>query len=273
MRKLLIALALLFAGFTTVNAQNDDDVWYPKHLGVGIGVGTTGINIDLSTNINKWLGIRAGIDIMPRFKVNTDLGINIVDPTERAQWEQITGETIPDRVDVQGKPKLTTGHFLIDVYPFGAKNSFHVTIGAYFGASEIVSVYNKDFGALNAINRWNNDIMDPSSIFYGQDPIGLRLGEKMLYPDAYGNAEAVVKVKGFRPYIGLGYGRAVPRTKRFGCQVDLGVQFWGKPKVYAQDDPEPLPDTGIDGDGGAIKTISKIKVYPVLNFRLVGRIF
>ena len=52
---------------------------------------------------------------------------------------------------------------------------------------------------------------------------------------------------------------------------DLGVQFWGTPKVYCQD--KELNKQDVDGDGGkAIKTLSKVTVYPVLNFRLCGRI-
>ena len=113
--------------------------------------------------------------------------------------------------------------------------------------------------------------------------IGAKIGKYFFTPDPAdkGNVEANIKVKGFRPYVGLGFGRAVPK-KRIGCQFDLGVQFWGKPEIYI---PTYNKTAGtyqyekIDGDkagddaGKVLKTISKISVYPVLNFRLVGRIF
>ncbi|WP_285821951.1 hypothetical protein [Xylanibacter rodentium] len=58
---------------------------------------------------------------------------------------------------------------------------------------------------------------------------------------------------------------------RIGFQFDLGVQFWGSPKIYLQD--KQLEETDLDGDdGGLVKTLSKITVYPCLSFRLVGRI-
>ena len=61
----------------------------------------------------------------------------------------------------------------------------------------------------------------------------------------------------------------------------MGVQFWGKPEIYAPTynkatgtyQNEKLdPDNVGDDAGKVLKAISKVSVYPVLNFRLVGRI-
>lgn len=41
-----------------------------------------------------------------------------------------------------------------------------------------------------------------------------------------------VKVKNFRPYLGLGFGRLIPKN-RLGIRFELGAQFQGKPVVYA----------------------------------------
>lgn len=43
-----------------------------------------------------------------------------------------------------------------------------------------------------------------------------------------------VKVKNFRPYLGLGFGRLIPKN-RLGIRFELGAQFQGKPVVYADD--------------------------------------
>ena len=112
--------------------------------------------------------------------------------------------------------------------------------------------------------------------------IGAELGDYFLTPNPAdnGDVEATVKVNSFRPYLGLGFGRAVPKG-RLGCQFDLGVQFWGKPEIYAPTynkttgtyQNEKLdPDNVGDDAGKVLKAISKVSVYPVLNFRLVGRI-
>lgn len=307
MKKLLI-VCLMFAGMQAVSAQEAN--WVPKNLAVGVGVGTTGIVIDASTTIHNYFGVRFGVDIFPKIKVNKDIDLK----TESAnkQLSQLTGEinelntklaaagmetvdlnkypggNLPNQMAVQGKWTNTTWHFLIDVYPFGSAHSFHATVGAYFGSSELISLYNKEDGFLQPINAYNNAYLsaDPNvrSVIdqYGLTMIGADMGEYFATPNpaCNGNVNAYAKVNGFRPYLGVGFGRAVPKN-RIGCQFDLGVQFWGKPDVYIPTYNKATgtyQDEKIDGDkaggdvGKVLKTISKISVYPVLNFRLVGRI-
>ena len=200
-------------------------------------------------------------------------------------------------MEIQGKLKNTTGHVLIDLYPGG--HSFHFTVGAYFGPEEIIDVYNKEDGFMKPITAYNDAIIyaqsqTPSNSVvpqnvrdvvdkYGLKMIGGELGDYFVTPNPAdkGNVNAYAKVKSFRPYVGLGFGRAVPKG-RIGCQFDLGVQFWGKPEIYV---PTYNKTTGtyqcekIDGDkagddaGKVLKTVSKVSAYPVLNFRRVGRIF
>ena len=83
---------------------------------------------------------------------------------------------------------------------------------------------------------------------------------------------AQTKTKAFRPYVGIGWGRGVPKNHRLGFAVDLGAQFWGTPKVYCQGNELKAEDVG-NSDGGVMKTLTKVKVYPTLTFRLTGKIF
>lgn len=307
MRKLLTA-CLMVAGMQMVSAQ--EATWVPKNLAVGVGVGTTGIVIDASTTIHNYFGVRFGVDIMPKIKVNKDINLK----TATGSLSQLTNEVstlntllsaadletidlsrypdgkLPDKMPVQGKFTNTSWHFLIDVYPFGAAHGFHATVGAYFGPSEIINLYNRDDGFLQPINAYNNAYLyaqrtaDPSikSIVDKYDMIGAEMGDYFVTPNPAqnGNLNAYAKVKSFRPYLGIGFGRAVPKN-RIGCQFDLGVQFWGKPDVYIptynkatgtyQDEKIDADRAGGDA-GKVLKTVSKFTVYPVLNFRLVGRI-
>jgi len=281
------------------------------HLGIGAGVGTTGIVIDASLTINDYLGVRGGIDIMPKFKVNKDLNLETEDANKKLS--QMTAEindlnvqlkkynlqpvdlsqypngNLPEKLDLQGKLNNTTGHILFDIHPFAT--SFRVTIGAYFGKEEVISVYNKEDGFLKPINAYNEAILNAAQYptvkqvvdKYNLKMIGGELGDYFVTPNPedQGNVNAYAKVNGFRPYLGLGFGRSVPKGN-VGCQFDLGVQFWGKPDIFV-----PTYDKAtktyqyekIDGDnagddaGKVLKTISKVSVYPVLNFRIVGRIF
>jgi hypothetical protein len=281
------------------------------HLGIGAGVGTTGIVIDASLTINDYLGVRGGIDIMPKFKVNKDINLETEDANKKLS--QMTAEindlnvqlkkynlqpvdlsqypngNLPEKLDLQGKLNNTTGHILFDIHPFAT--SFRVTIGAYFGKEEVISVYNKEDGFLKPINAYNEAILNAAQYptvkqvvdKYNLKMIGGELGDYFVTPNPedQGNVNAYAKVNGFRPYLGLGFGRSVPKGN-VGCQFDLGVQFWGKPDIFV-----PTYDKAtktyqyekIDGDnagddaGKVLKTISKVSVYPVLNFRIVGRIF
>lgn len=248
-----------------------------NHVGVGVGFGTTGVTIDAASVITPYVGVRAGVDIMPSFKVDTDLDLGQFGyDASVGQAASQYGVSIPGgKIDIQGKPKLTTGHLLFDVYPFPKSSSFRVTLGAYLGSSKIIEVYNREDGALRDIYNYNQRLGQYSVIPASAGKIGAELGDYFLEPRADGNLDAFIKVNSFRPYVGLGFGRAVPKG-RVGCQFDLGVQFWGKPKVMISgaNGEEKLTEQNAGGDGGdVIKTISKISVYPNISFRIVGRIF
>ena len=270
MKKFLLACGLLL-GVTTVFAQEDKMLF--NHVAVGAGVGTTGITIDASTTITPYVGVRAGVNFLPKIKVNTELDLDF-NENIRTVYESALNEKLPETFDVQGKPNLTSGHVLFDLYP-SKHSKIHLTVGAYFGSSDIVSVYNKEDGALKNIYDFNHrrgvfENIEQFGHVTSEDKLGLVLGDYFIEPDENGNADACIKVNGFRPYLGLGWGRAVPKN-RIGFQFDLGVQFWGSPKIYLQD--KQLEETDLDGDdGGLVKTLSKISVYPCLSFRLVGRI-
>jgi hypothetical protein len=108
----------------------------------------------------------------------------------------------------------------------------------------------------------------------GVEKLGVEMGNYFLEPTPSGDLDASIQVKGFRPYLGLGFGRAVPKN-RVGVQFDLGAQFWGTPNVYVNgaNGEHKLSEGDTKGkDGGALKIISKIAVFPVLNLRIVGRI-
>lgn len=313
---------LTLCGFALLSLSASAQLFEP-HVGVGVGVGTTGIAIDAGITLNDYLGLRGGVDIMPKFKVNKDIDLgtagaktSMSELTQKAEQinaaykaqhpgagdvidlsNPIFHNQLPEKMDIQGKLDNTLGHVLIDFHPF--KTSFRLTVGAYFGKDEVIDVYNKEDGFLKPLNEWNNAVLHPdpsyASIIAGQKILGGELGKYTFAsdPNGDGNARAYAKVKKFRPYVGLGFGRAVPKG-RIGCQFDLGVQFWGKPEIYAPVYGDPSKDfkeinsdnsknrfetIKIDGDdagddaGKVLKTISKISVYPVLNFRLVGRIF
>jgi hypothetical protein len=83
--------------------------------------------------------------------------------------------------------------------------------------------------------------------------------------------EGDIRVKSFRPYLGLGYGRLVPKG-RVGFRAELGVQFMGHMKVYQNDNELKLNELGTKATDDLSKIIDKWSVYPVLKFMLTTRI-
>jgi len=268
----LVGCILLSAG--SLSAQDDSNLF--THLGASVGVGTTGISIDVATNITDYVSVRGGVDIMPKFKYKSD--IKIAGVTERqAQYDQVRtanpglnlpAVTFPQRVDIEGKLNNTTGHILFDIYP-GKTTDWHLTLGAYFGSKKVIDIYTTDPNQLQGVYRYNNSTQRATA---GFPKIGAQLGDFFLEPDETGIINATVETKSFRPYVGLGWGRAIPKNHLLGFSVDLGVQFWGTPKVYCEGNELTAEDVG-NSDGGFMKTLTKITVYPTLTFRLTGKIF
>lgn len=252
----MLLLAMAMMSFSQLSAQESavDDHGLFNHLSVGVGVGLTGISIEAAAPITPYVTVRGGVNIFPQIKVKTDLDLD---------GEIPASYNGPRSFEVEGKSSLTTGHLLFDVYPFKT-SAFHVTAGAYLGSDKIITLKNTKDGVLMDINRLNASLPD------GQK-IGLDLGDYLLTPDERGNVDATLKVAAFRPYLGVGFGRAVPAKHRFAFNFDMGVQFWGTPEVYLRDHKLTKADTNSD-TGEVLKYLSKATVYPVLNFRIVGRI-
>lgn len=254
--KICLTAVSILVSTATLFAQDSDDKKLFNHLSVGVNLGTPGIGLDVAMPAGHYVQLRAGFAIMPTIKAGTSLEIN-QPPVESSEIN------FPSSVDIEGKTGFTNGKILVDIYPF-KRSSFHLTAGAYFGSSQIVEAYNKENGILSDITDYNNQVSE-------SEKIGYELGDYLLTPDANGNINANIKTTSFKPYVGLGFGRAVP-NKRVGFMFELGCMFWNSPKLYCNGDQ--LTESKVSGDaGGLIKTMSKITVYPVLNFRICGKIF
>ncbi len=214
------------------------------HVGLGASVGTDGIGFDAALTATRWVGVRAGASFMPcispKFNVDT--------------YSFVSESTVGD-VKVKGKIKWSEFKLLFDLYPIPS-SGFHITAGAFVGNDMPVKAE-------------NIDPIDADE--------GLLINNYIVHTDDDGIARAAIQVKKFKPYLGIGFGKAVPGG-RVGFSMDLGVKFWGSPKVMAFSPDDDMYIQALESDfdesgGNIIKTISKVKVYPVLTFRLSGRIF
>lgn len=95
--------------------------------------------------------------------------------------------------------------------------------------------------------------------------------------DEDGMVRADMKVKNFKPYVGIGYeGSLSRRTDRNKIAVDCGVLFWGgSPDVRTHEGVDLIHDVeNIGGKVGRyVDTVDKFKVYPVISIRFTSRLF
>ena len=276
MRRLLLICAVALFGLGGANAQLlPGDYKLFNHLSAGVSVGLDGIGIDVATPVTRFLAIRAGYAFMPGIKYSTTIDLdgantNIFIPNEAREY----------KADLKGKLKMGNFKLLVDFYPFKL-SSFHLTVGAYIGKGAVVSAYTPD-------QIVKDTYCGNSGIELGNTN-GSIFEHYTLVSDEEGKANIDLKVNGFKPYVGIGFGRAVPK-KRVNVTFDLGVQFWGTPALwtnvkyldyYKEDyvagydkvDKNRITNSKYKDVKDAIKVGEKIRVYPVLKLTVNGRIF
>ena len=177
----------------------------------------------------------------------TGTGVDVAAPIGnflqvRAGYNFFSGFTYSEKIDYRAKGKKERGK--TEAKAKNYMSTAHLLLDAY--------PFPKDF--------------DPGE--------GIAIGDYIVEFDRDGYGHGAIKVNKFRPYLGIGYGRAVPR-KRIGVSGDLGVMIWGKPRVFEKQtgtDQEAFRDDfGSDSDK-YYDFIAKFPVWPVLTIRITGRI-
>lgn len=237
MKKFIASLVALFT-IATASAGNPISVF--NHLGVGVSAGTTGISVEASTNITSFVQMRAGISMLPNFSFSDTYDVLLPAPVNHGD------------IDLKAGFGRTQGSVIFNIYPIPVA-SFYVAAGAYFGGRDLVKIkgHSADLAALQ-----NN----------GQ----VEVGDYLIPVDKDGNVNGGLRVKGFRPYVGIGFGRAIPKSL-LSVNFEMGVQFHGKPEIYSNHGEVRLSEYTNDDD--IQKIIDKLKVWPVISLKLCGKIF
>ncbi len=248
----LVCALLLGAAFSSASAQSDNGVKMGlfNHLSVGVSASTLGYGFDIAMPVSPYLTLRGGVDIMPSITFNTDVDVDV----------DVAGYSNSYSVNIEGDTKRTQTYVLANIYPF-KRSSFFLSAGAYFGGAKVVGAKGQtdDPQLLNLINNY-------------QDQIGVVIGDYTLPFDKDGSVTGSIEVKKVRPYVGLGFGRSVP-YRRIGFAFELGVQFHGTPQVKDKNGSINDLISASEADDDFSEIVDKLKAYPVLKFRLTGRIF
>lgn len=245
MKKIIFLWAILSIGMmcSPVSAQKELGIF--NSLSVGVSAGTTGIGIDVATPVTPHFAIRGGVSFMPGISFDADVDVDLKDP----KLEENSS------LNLTGNMKRASGELLVNYYPF-LSSSFFVTAGAYFGGNKLLKVKGHSDKLAEYVN--------------GGNQASIIIGDQEIPVDKNGDVSGGFRVSGFRPYIGVGFGRAVPK-KRIGVQFELGVQFHGSPKLYSS--AGDLSGALADSDDDFTKVMDKLTVYPVMKVRFCGRLF
>lgn len=261
MKKLLIASFALLMGITTASAQEYYERGVFNHVGLNVSASTEGIGVGVAAPITDYLELSAGVNFMPGVKIKGDVN---VDYNLGALPAQVT---IPnhDKVKITGNLKRTTMDVKLNIYPFGGNSTFFVAGGFSFGGEKLGKLTGHSDAIQSAITTF------PTFKDVILNSISAELDKYNVKFDENGDINGDIRVKNFRPYVGLGVGRLVPKH-RVGFRFEAGCQFMGKIKVY-QDNKEVMINELNDSDDDLSKIIDKWTVYPVLKLTITGRIF
>ena len=257
MKKLIISGLAMFMSLTSVMAQEETGIG--NHLGWGVGFGTEGFNASIATDMTQYAELEFGVNWAPGF-ARTENG--------DAFYLKDNGDGTFSRgkdagnMDIKAKVNRATLDFKGSVYPFAANDNFasdlFVALGVSFAGKEIASL--------------EGTLKSPKE---GEGPKYVRAGKYMLPLDG-NNADGSARVNSVRPYVGLGYGRLVPKNN-LGFRVELGCQFNGKMKLYKDDNECKLlsdqPYKGFETDTKLQDVMDFFSIYPVLKVSLRGKFF
>lgn len=282
MIKKYLILALALFCMTSLSAQSDVYINNGpfKHLAVGLSLGTGGVGLDLATTLSDHFQARLGGEFMPAMTIGAnvrtnDVGGKIID----GEGNQVN---LNYDMTFDAEPHISSGHIIVDYFPF-KKNAFHISFGAYLGSNKITAIndsFQEEIDDLKAVYKYNHTPDKDGNL---PAPVGIQMGEYLLEPDENGKVNASFDAtRTFQPYIGIGIGRSVPKYRmsrdtpynhRVGYMLEIGARFWGTPSITCNGvkiDTKTLPDTG---EAKMLHTITSLPFYPVIKFRITGKIF
>lgn len=230
------------------------------HLSIGLGAGTDGLGIELAAPLGNHVDIRAGYGAAVGLVGYTLHGIRL--PEHPAN---------PNSKDVPVPMKMGFGmndaRLLFNIYPSATKG-FHFTVGAYMGSPAFLS------GKLvNMPSDYETMGIDVDG-YVVKAKNGV-LATKLAAPGLGGKSFAV------KPYVGIGFGRAVDRDRRVSFCFDLGVQYQGKAGLWAEGESVTgrtekvqLTREHVEAIGDVMDEVAKYAAFwPTLSFRLNVRLF
>ena len=260
--KRLFTLLLASAVMATASAQ-DKQVF--NHLAVGATAGFDGVGLEVAAPVTPFLQLRAGYSVF----LPTSITVNDLDILP--ETVKINGEKRPLREVTPVKAHFNFGapKVFLDIFP-GRNTSFHFTLGAYFANPQLLS-FDVDLRQTLSKEEYASAYLEITD----------NQANTSVSSDKNGFAHADYSGNAIRPYFGLGFGRGVNPDRRVSVTFDMGVLYWGTPKVQAYDytmidagHAVPVTSAMLNNrDNGLMDALGKLSILPVLKLNIFVRLF
>lgn len=247
-------------------AQKEYKRGFLNHVGINVGAGTEGISVGLAAPVTGFFELEAGVNVMPSFKLSGDLDVDV----NTSSLPQVPNVQYPTEgtIHAEGSFDRTTFNVKANLYPFGSGTKFFIAAGLSIGGEKIAEVS----GSCDELRDFSQKLPTQELKDQFRQAVSANLAGYNLQFDENYNVQGDIRCKKVRPYLGLGFGRLVPKN-RLGMRLELGCQFMDKLKVYQNDTEidinKALEDAGEDD---LSKFVKDLKIYPVVKFSFTGRI-
>ncbi len=185
-----------------------------------------------------------GVGLEYAYNLNTNLNLRARVGTFSVSDYAIETELSQQPVLLTSNANITHADVLLEYLPF-KRSSFKLIGGAsYF------------FDAGGSIN-----------VLYNEN---IQYGEIELSPEEIGNLTIMLDYAGLAPYVGFGFGRAVPK-RRVGLGIEIGTYYAGSPEVSIAA-TEMLEPTAEKELAQLEENLSGYAWLPFINLRLVVKL-
>lgn len=266
MKKLMMLAVILLTSVGSVMAQKEYKRGFLNHVGINVGAGTEGISVGLAAPVTGFFELEAGVNVMPSFKLSGDLDVDV----NTSSLPQVPTVTYPTSATIhaEGSFDRTTFNVKANLYPFGGGTKFFIAAGLSIGGEKIAEVT----GSCDELRKFSQSLPTQELKNEFRQAVSANLAGYNLQFDENYNVQGDIRCKKVRPYLGLGFGRLVPKN-RLGMRLELGCQFMDKLKVYQNDTEIDINKALEDaGDDDLSKFVKDLKIYPVVKFSFTGRI-
>ena len=247
-------------------AQKEYKRGFLNHVGINVGAGTEGISVGLAAPVTGFFELEAGVNVMPSFKLSGDLDVDV----NTSSLPQVPNVQYPHEATIhaEGSFDRTTFNVKANLYPFGGGTKFFIAAGLSIGGEKIAEVT----GSCDELRKFSQSLPTQELKNEFRQAVSANLAGYNLQFDENYNVQGDIRCKKVRPYLGLGFGRLVPKN-RLGMRLELGCQFMDKLKVYQNDTEVDINKALEDaGDDDLSKFVKDLKIYPVVKFSFTGRI-